>query len=55
MGVVIGPVTQSDWNTMSDILQSIKWAKTKDRAKFDSTIKKEKELYRYYRDPYLTS
>lgn len=49
MSKVLGPISQSDWNTMSLLLQAIKWDKSKDGEKFRDLEEKETILYNIYK------
>jgi hypothetical protein len=46
---VIGPISQSDWNTMSYLLQSVKWDKKQQGEKWRELEAQETELYEGYK------
>ena len=49
MSNVIGPISQMDWNTMSYLLQSVKWDKKQVGEKFRELEAQETDLYNSYK------
>lgn len=50
---VIGPIEQSDWNTMRLLRTSLEYLRGKHSSKFDKCIEMETNLYKEYKLKYL--
>jgi hypothetical protein len=55
MSTILGPFTQTDWNTLRLLQRSIKMMRSKDPVKYADVIKKEKGLYKEFLSPYFPS
>jgi hypothetical protein len=50
---VIGPIESSDWKVMRMLKGNINYYSDKKDPKYTSVIEKEKELIKYYLEPYI--